>query len=84
MDAAAQLVNHVNVIDSERRLSLVSTGDGSVDDDRTIFHHAVMLGKAEPIRKLIKTLKIKHSVDDLQMLLDREGTIKKIFLQEII
>ena len=73
MDAAAQLVKHVNIIDSDRRLSLVSTGEdgAAADDDRTIFHHAVMLGKAEPIRKLIKTLKIKHSVDDLQMLLDR-------------
>ena len=81
MDAAAQLVKHVNVIDSDRKMSLVSAAgeDGGGDDDKGIFHHAVMLGKAEPIRKLIKTLKIKHSVDDLQMLLDREETLDNFF-----
>ena len=75
-EATGQLVEHVNVIDSDRRLSTVSTGeDSGANGDRTIFHHAVMLGKDEPIRKLIKTLKIQHSIDDLQMLLDRRVVI---------
>ena len=65
MEAATQLLD---VIDGDQTISLDKAGE----DGRTIFHHAVMLGKDKPIWELINTLKKNYSIEDLQNILDRE------------
>ena len=65
MEAATQLLD---VIDSDQTVSLDTTGD----DGRTIFPHAVMLGKDKPIWELINTLKKNYKIEELQNILDRE------------
>ena len=73
MEAATQLLD---VIDSNEDVSLVPNDDVDNDDGdgRTIFHHAVILGKPDKIWELINTLKKKYSIDVLQNILDREVT----------
>ena len=72
MEAATELLD---VIDSDQTVSLDNAGD----DGRTIFHHAVIQGRPEPIKELIETLKKKnYSIDYLQNILDREVTMQPV------